>query len=217
MPGTLILVRHGASEYNLKNIFTGWLDAPLADKGRQEAHHAAKLLQDFHLDVAYTSKLSRAQDTLKIILEDLGQTDIPVHEDQALNERHYGDLQGKNKDEMREEVGEEQVHIWRRSYDVAPPNGESLMDTCERTIPYLKAHILPDVKDGKTVLVAAHGNSLRSVVKELEGLSGEQIVKVEIPTGVPHIYTFNDDMSVKDKQILHFDLSEEQDESHRVQ
>lgn len=217
MPGTLILVRHGASEYNLKNIFTGWLDAPLAEKGKEEAHQAAQQLQDFHFDMAFTSKLSRAQDTLKIILEDLEQTDIPVTEDEALNERHYGDLQGKNKDEMRQEVGEEQVHLWRRSYDVAPPNGESLKDTCDRTIPYLTEQILPEVKAGKTVLVAAHGNSLRSVVKHLENLGPDEIVKVEIPTGVPHLYSFDDDMQVKEKTILHFNLAEEDEESHKVQ
>lgn len=201
-PGKLILVRHGKSVYNKANIFTGWEDVPLAPEGEEEAHKAAKNLNGFQFDEAFTSKLMRAQNTLKIILEDLQQTDIPVNEDQALNERHYGDLQGKNKDKTREEFGEEQVHIWRRSYDVAPPNGESLKDTCERTIPYLTKNILPKVQQGETIIIAAHGNSLRSIVKELENLSPEEVVSVEITTGIPIVYEFDSEMKVSKKQIL---------------
>ena len=204
-PGKLVLIRHGKSEYNIQNVFTGWLDSPLAEEGKQEAHEAAKLLRDYHFDVAYTSDLSRAQDTLTILLEDLGQADIPVIQDQALNERHYGDLQGKNKDDMRREVGDQQVHLWRRSYDVAPPNGESLKDTCERTIPYLVQRILPDVAAGKEVIVSAHGNSLRSIVKELDRLNGDEIVRIEIPTGVPYVYEFDEEMKVRSKTILEED------------
>lgn len=215
--GTLILIRHGKSEFNLKKIFTGWMDAPLADQGKAEAHHAAENLKGIHFDMAFTSMLSRAQDTLQIILEDLDQTDIPIIKDEALNERHYGDLQGKNKDATKEEFGEEQVHIWRRSYDVPPPNGESLKDTCERTIPFLKEKILPEVAKGKTIIVAAHGNSLRSIVKELEKLSADEIVKVEIPTGVPHVYEFDKEMNLAKKSILHHDMKEEQEESAKVQ
>jgi 2,3-bisphosphoglycerate-dependent phosphoglycerate mutase len=215
--GTLVLIRHGKSEFNLKKIFTGWMDAPLADQGKAEAHHAAENLKGFHFDIAFTSALSRAQDTLQIVLEDLGQTKIPVIKDEALNERHYGDLQGKNKDATRKEFGEEQVHIWRRSYDVPPPNGESLKDTCERTIPYLTEKILPEVQAGKTVIVAAHGNSLRSIVKELEELNTDEIIKIEIPTGVPHVYEFDEEMKLAKKTILHHDMNEEKEESAKVQ
>lgn len=216
-PGTLILIRHGKSEFNLKKIFTGWMDAPLAEQGKKEAHHAAENLKGFVFDMAFTSALSRAQDTLQIILEDLGQTDIPVTKDEALNERHYGDLQGKNKDATKEEFGEEQVHIWRRSFDIPPPNGESLKDTCERTIPYLTEKILPEIQAGKNVVVAAHGNSLRSIVKHLEGLNQDEIVSIEIPTGVPHIYEFDDEMKLANKTILHHSLKEEAEESAQVQ
>jgi len=217
MPGTLVLIRHGASEYNLKKIFTGWLDAPLADQGKEEAHQAAKELKDFHFDIAFTSDLSRAQDTLSIILEDLNQTEIPVERNQALNERHYGDLQGLNKDDMRKKFGEEQVHQWRRSFDVAPPNGESLKDTCDRTLPYFKEHILTALESGKTIIVAAHGNSLRSIVMSLDQLTPEEIVSLEIPTGVPMVYQFDDTMQVSDKKILHYNIEEEKKETHSVQ
>lgn len=216
-PGKLVLVRHGLSEWNLKNIFTGWTDIPLAEKGKLEAHKAAEKLKDFKFDLAFTSVLSRAIDTLDIILHDIGQTDIPITKDQALNERHYGDLQGKNKDQMRKEVGEEQVHIWRRSYDVAPPNGESLKDTCERTIPYFEAKILPEIKAGKNVIVSAHGNSLRSVLMNLEDLAPDEIIKVNIPTGVPYVYEFDEDMKVINKTILNGDIPEATGEAEEVQ
>ncbi len=215
--GTLILIRHGKSEFNLKKIFSGWLDAPLADQGKEEAHHAAENLRGFHFDMAFTSELSRAQDTLEIVLDDLKQSEIPIIKDKALNERHYGDLQGKFRSDMQAKFGEEQVHIWRRSYDIAPPNGESLKDTYKRTVPYLTNTILPEVKAGKVVLVTAHGNSLRSIVKKLEALSDEQIVTVEIPTGVPHIYTFDENMNMAEKKILHHDLKEEQMDSAKIQ
>lgn len=217
MPGKLVFVRHGASEYNLKNIFTGWIDAPISDKGKEEAHKAAIELKEFVFDEAYTSKLSRASDTLKIILEDLGQSDIPLTNNEALNERHYGDLQGHNKDDIRKEFGEEQVHIWRRSFDIAPPGGESLKDTCMRTVPYFEEQILPKVKEGKNIIVAAHGNSLRSILMDLDKLSPEEILKTNIATGVPYVYTFDDDMKVIDKKILHHTEKEESLETHSVQ
>ncbi len=217
MPGTLVFVRHGASEYNLKNIFTGWIDAPISDKGKEEAHKAAEELKSFVFDEAYTSKLSRAADTLRIILSDLGQGTISITENEALNERHYGDLQGHNKDDIRQEFGEEQVHIWRRSFDIAPPGGESLKDTCMRTVPYFEEQILPKVKEGKNIIVAAHGNSLRSILMDLDKLSPEEILKTNIATGVPYVYTFDDDMNVIDKKILHHTEKEESLETHAVQ
>jgi len=217
MPGTLVLIRHGASEFNLKKIFTGWIDAPLAEQGKKEAHQAATELIDYEFDLAFTSLLSRAQDTLDILLGDLDQREIPTEKNEALNERHYGDLQGHNKDDMREKFGEEQVHLWRRSFDIAPPNGESLKDTCARTIPYFEDHILPKLKEGKNVIIAAHGNSLRSIVKDLDQLDENEIVKLEIPTGVPIVYNFDDTMKVSKKEILHYNLEEEKKESHKVQ
>lgn len=201
-PGKLVLVRHGASEWNLKDMFTGWVDVPLSPIGIEEAHRAAKRLKDYHFDVAFTSLLSRAINTLQIILEDTKQTKIPISKDLALNERHYGDLQGKSKEEMKEVFGEEVVQVWRRSFDVAPPSGESLKDTCERTIPYLKETIIPEVKKGKNVIVAAHGNSLRSIIMYLELLAPHEIVKVSIPTGVPYVYEFDEKMHVLKKTIL---------------
>ena len=201
-PGKLVLVRHGASEWNLKDMFTGWVDVPLSDQGKKEAHRAAEKLKDFHFDAAFTSILSRAIDTLKIILHDLGQENIPIAKDLALNERHYGDLQGLKKTEMKEIFGEDTVQVWRRSFDVAPPSGESLKDTCERTIPYFKEVILPEVKKGKTIIVAAHGNSLRGILMYLELLAPHEIVKVNIPTGVPYVYEFDSKMDVKKKTIL---------------
>jgi len=216
-PGKLVLVRHGASEWNIKNIFTGWTDIPLAEQGVAEAHEAGKKLMEFHFDLAFTSVLSRAIDTLDIILKEIEQTDIPITKDQALNERNYGDLQGNNKDEMRKKVGEEQVHLWRRSYDVAPPNGESLKDTCDRTIPYLSEKILPEVQNGKTVIVSAHGNSLRSVLMHLEKLSPEEIVQVNIPTGVPYVYEFDENMDMTKKTILNGSISTLSEQEREVQ
>lgn len=186
--GTLVLVRHGQSRWNLENRFTGWVDIPLTQEGEAEARRAGELLKGTTFDHAFTSALSRAQETLRIILETIGQTELPTDRDQALNERHYGDLQGLNKDETAQKFGKEQVHIWRRSYDVPPPNGESLKDTGKRTLPYYEAHIKPLVLAGKTILVVAHGNSLRSLVMVLENISEQEIPELNIPTGVPLRY-----------------------------
>lgn len=183
----LILVRHGQSLWNLENRFTGWVDVPLTEKGREEAMNAGVRLRGISIDVAYTSSLRRAQHTLDLILETI-PLDVPIIRDQALNERDYGDLAGLNKDDMRKKYGEEQVHIWRRSYDVAPPGGESLKDTRERTVPFFERAIMGDIRQGKDVLVAAHGNSNRSIVMALEKLTPEEILKVELPTGVPRVY-----------------------------
>jgi 2,3-bisphosphoglycerate-dependent phosphoglycerate mutase len=204
MSGTLILVRHGQSEWNLKNLFTGWRDPGLTEKGHEEAKAAGQKLKakGLKFDVAFTSVLSRAQVTLDHILDETDQTGLETIRDQALNERDYGDLSGLNKDDARAKWGEEQVHIWRRSYDTQPPGGESLRDTGARVWPYYMRMILPRVLRGETVLVAAHGNSLRSLVMALDGLSGEEIVKVEIGTGVPIIYRLNADSTVATKEIL---------------
>ena len=204
MSGTLILVRHGQSEWNLKNLFTGWRDPGLTEKGHEEAKAAGQKLKakGLKFDVAFTSVLSRAQVTLDHILDQTDQTGLETVRDQALNERDYGDLSGLNKDDARAKWGEEQVHIWRRSYDTPPPGGESLRDTGARVWPYSMRMILPRVLRGETVLVAAHGNSLRSLVMALDGLSGEEIVKVEIGTGVPIIYQLNADSTVATKEIL---------------
>ncbi|NPA53230.1 MAG: 2,3-diphosphoglycerate-dependent phosphoglycerate mutase [Aquificae bacterium] len=198
----LVLVRHGQSIWNLQNRFTGWIDVPLTEKGKEEAFKAGELLKDIRFDVAYTSNLSRAQETLRIILETIGLL-IPVIKDEALNERHYGALQGLNKDRAREKWGQEIVHLWRRSYDVPPPEGESLKDTAARTIPFLERAIMGDILDGRDVLVVAHGNSLRSIVMYLENLKPEEIVKVEIPTGTPIVYELNKLGKVVKKEIRH--------------
>jgi 2,3-bisphosphoglycerate-dependent phosphoglycerate mutase len=200
----LVLVRHGQSEWNLKNLFTGWRDVDLTEKGVAEAREAGRKLkaQGLTFDVAYTSALKRAQRTLSLALEEMGQSDIPVIKDLALNERDYGDLSGLNKDDARAKWGEEQVHIWRRSYDVPPPGGESLKDTLARTLPYYVTDILPRVLRGERVLVAAHGNSLRALVMVLEKLSPEQILEREIGTGVPIIYRLDADATVKSKLDL---------------
>lgn len=204
MERLLVLVRHGQSEWNLKNLFTGWKDPGLTDQGVAEAHKAGQQLRDLKLnfDLAFTSVLSRAQKTLGIILEELDQTGLETFKDQALNERDYGDLTGMNKDEAREKFGEEQVHIWRRSYDIPPPGGESLKMTAERVLPYYKAEILPRVLSGKRTIVAAHGNSLRSLIMELEGLSPEEILKRELGTGTPIIYRLDEDGKVISVQDL---------------
>jgi 2,3-bisphosphoglycerate-dependent phosphoglycerate mutase len=199
----LVLVRHGQSEWNLKNLFTGWRDVDLTEKGVAEAREAGRKLkaQGLKFDVAYTSVLKRAQRTLNLMLEEMGET-IPIIKDLALNERDYGDLSGLNKDDARAKWGEEQVHIWRRSYDIAPPGGESLKDTLARTLPYYVTEILPRVLRGERVLVAAHGNSLRALVMVLEKLSPEQILQREIGTGVPIIYRLDADATVKSKLDL---------------
>jgi 2,3-bisphosphoglycerate-dependent phosphoglycerate mutase len=200
----LVLVRHGQSEWNLKNLFTGWRDVDLTEKGVTEAREAGRKLkaQGLTFDVAYTSVLKRAQRTLDLMLEEMGQSSIPIIKDLALNERDYGDLSGLNKDDARAKWGEEQVHIWRRSYDIAPPGGESLKDTLARTLPYYVTEILPRVLRGERVLVAAHGNSLRALVMVLEKLSPEQILQREIGTGVPIIYRLDADSTVKSKLDL---------------
>ncbi|WP_028034565.1 2,3-bisphosphoglycerate-dependent phosphoglycerate mutase [Chelativorans sp. J32] len=204
MSGTLILVRHGQSEWNLKNLFTGWRDPGLTELGHEEAKSAGRKIKERGLrpDIAFTSALSRAQVTNDHILEVLGISALETIRDQALNERDYGDLSGLNKDDARQKWGEEQVHIWRRSYDVPPPGGESLRDTGARVWPYYLRMILPQVLRGKTVLVSAHGNSLRSLVMVLDGLSGEEVVKVELATGVPIVYRLNPDSTVASKEIL---------------
>jgi 2,3-bisphosphoglycerate-dependent phosphoglycerate mutase len=186
--GTLILIRHGQSQWNLENRFTGWVDVPVTEKGAAEAARAAGELKPFRFDAAFVSELKRAQQTLDIILKETGQTAVPVRRDKALNERHYGDLQGLDKAETARKYGDEQVHIWRRSYDVKPPGGESLKDTAERTLPYFRREILPLAAAGKTVLVSAHGNSLRAILMDLERLTPEQIMKVNIGTCEPIVF-----------------------------
>jgi 2,3-bisphosphoglycerate-dependent phosphoglycerate mutase len=197
----LVLVRHGQSEWNLKNLFTGWKDPDLTELGMSEAKDAGRKLkaQGFVFDIAFTSVLIRAQHTLDLALKELGQTGIPVRTDQALNERDYGDLSGLNKDDARKKWGEDQVLIWRRSYDVPPPGGESLKDTLARTLPYFVQEILPCVLRGESTLVSAHGNSLRALVMVLEKLSPEQILKCELATGAPVIYRLNADATVASK------------------
>jgi 2,3-bisphosphoglycerate-dependent phosphoglycerate mutase len=198
----LVLIRHGESQWNLENRFTGWIDVPLTEKGRAEARRAGERVRHIHFDKVYTSVLQRATETLDIVLDILGQRGLPVFYDAALNERHYGDLQGLNKAETAEKFGKAQVHLWRRSYDVAPPGGESLKDTAARTLPYFEQHILPDVRDGKNVLVVAHGNSLRSIVMQLDQLTREQVLELNIATGVPIVYDFSPDLKIRSKQIL---------------
>lgn len=224
--GTMVLVRHGQSQWNLENRFTGWVDVPLSIKGREEAISAGKKLKDMRFDTIYVSHLLRAIQTLHYILLELSDARIPIvyHEEKRIHdwehysgdrdkeipiyqsvdlaERYYGDLQGFNKAETMKKYGDEQVHLWRRSYDINPPNGESLKDTCERTIPYYQNHILPQVKTGKNVLIVAHGNSLRSITKYVENISDRDIPNVEIPTGVPIVYTFDPEMKLKNKVLL---------------
>jgi 2,3-bisphosphoglycerate-dependent phosphoglycerate mutase len=223
---TMVLVRHGQSQWNLENRFTGWMDIPLSMKGSQEATSAGKKLRNMRFDTIYISHLLRAIQTLHYILLELQDKRIPIiyHEEQRIHnwehyigdrnneipiyqsvdlaERYYGDLQGLNKAETMKKYGENQVHLWRRSYDVNPPNGESLKDTCERTIPYYKNHILPELQAGKTILIVAHGNSLRSIIKYVENISDKDIPNVEIPTGVPIIYTFDSQMTLQKKVLL---------------
>ena len=200
----LVLVRHGQSDWNLKNLFTGWRDVDLTEKGVAEAREAGRKLkaQGIKFDVAFTSVLKRAQRTLDLMLTELGQTTIPVFKDQALNERDYGDLVGLNKDDARKKWGEEQVHIWRRSYDVAPPGGESLRDTAARVLPYYIREILPRVLRGDRVLVSAHGNSLRALVMVLDKHTPETITKLNLETGIPMIYRLNANSTVASKLDL---------------
>lgn len=189
----LVLLRHGQSTWNLENKFTGWVDVDLTPQGEAEAEEAGKkiALAGIHIDQAFTSVLKRAIETLELCLHAAGQTGIPVEYDQALNERHYGDLQGLNKAETAEKFGEAQVKLWRRSYSVRPPNGESLEDTSKRTLPYFEAKIIPALKAGKSVLISAHGNSLRAIVMRLDSLSEEEVLALNIPNGVPIVYDFD--------------------------
>jgi len=204
MDNVLVLVRHGESEWNKLNVFTGWRDVDLSETGVAEARRAGVALkaEGFRFDVAFTSALKRAQRTLDLILEEIGQTGLVTHKDQALNERDYGDLAGLNKDDARKRWGDEQVHIWRRSYDIQPPGGESLKDTAARVLPYYDSRILPEVKAGKNVIVAAHGNSLRALVMRLDKLSQDEVLKLNLATGVPMIYRLNADGSVAEKRDL---------------
>jgi 2,3-bisphosphoglycerate-dependent phosphoglycerate mutase len=204
MDRLLVLVRHGQSEWNLKNLFTGWRDVGLTEKGVAEARAAGQALKaaGLQFDVAYTSALTRAQETLRIMLEELGQPALQTIRDAALNERDYGELTGLNKDDARARFGEEQVHIWRRSFDVPPPGGESLKDTAARTLPYFHREILPRVTAGERVLVAAHGNSLRSIIMDVEGLTGDEIVVRELATGAPIIYRLDAEGRIAEKRDL---------------
>ncbi len=192
---TLIIIRHGQSVWNKENRFTGWVDVELAEKGIEEAKNAGLKIKGYDLDIAFTSVLKRAQETLKLAMETAGIS-LPITEDQALNERMYGDLQGLNKAETAKKFGDEQVHIWRRSFDIAPPNGESLKDTANRVIPYFEKTIAPLLKNGKNILIVAHGNSLRALIMHLEHLTPEEILQVEIPTGSPIVYDLDSNLKV---------------------
>ncbi|MFZ4622061.1 MAG: 2,3-bisphosphoglycerate-dependent phosphoglycerate mutase [Bacteroidota bacterium] len=208
----LILIRHGESQWNLENRFTGWVDVPLSPKGEQEAKAAGEKLKSYKFDKAFTSKLQRANNTLNFILQASGQTNIPTEFDIALNERHYGALQGLNKAETAQKYGDEQVKIWRRSYDVPPPKektdmnpegtSESLKDTAARTLPYWEKNIMPEIKNGKNIIVAAHGNSLRSIVMHLDNLTKEQVLELNIPTGAPLLYVFDSNGTIVEKKYL---------------
>jgi 2,3-bisphosphoglycerate-dependent phosphoglycerate mutase len=208
----LILLRHGESQWNLENRFTGWVDIPLSPKGEQEAHQAGEKLKRYKFVKAYTSVLKRAIDTLNIVLKIIGQEKIPIEYDKALNERHYGALQGRNKAEIGKIYGEQQLKIWRRSYDVPPPKdvtdlnpdgiSESLKNTAERTLPYFEGKILPDVLAGKDIIVAAHGNSLRSIVMKLDELSREEVLELNIPTGVPLLYIYDKNGAILERRYL---------------
>jgi 2,3-bisphosphoglycerate-dependent phosphoglycerate mutase len=197
----LVLVRHGQSQWNLLNKWTGWTDVELSEQGREEARKAAELLKDISLHRAHTSDLRRAQETLEIILKELGNPSIPTKRSKAIKERHYGDLTGMNKAEAKKKFGDEKFKLYRRSWDIAPPNGESLKETAERAIPYFESEILSDLKAGHNVIVAAHGNSLRAIVKHLEDISDEEIPNLEIGTGVIHIYEIDEEGKVLNKEI----------------
>ncbi|MGA2794284.1 MAG: 2,3-bisphosphoglycerate-dependent phosphoglycerate mutase [Roseiarcus sp.] len=200
----LVLLRHGQSDWNLKNLFTGWKDIDLSPQGVEEARAAGRRLKAHGLsfDLAFTSALVRAQHTLKLVLDELGQPNLPTASDQALNERDYGELSGLNKDDARRRWGVDQVQIWRRSYDVAPPGGESLKDTVARALPYYCQHILPAVLSGRRVLVSAHGNSLRALVMVLDRMTPKTIPSLELATGVPLVYRLNGDSTVESKVVL---------------
>jgi len=200
----LVLVRHGQSEWNEENLFTGWRDPDLTAQGVDEARRAGEALkaQGMTFDLGFTSLLQRAQKTCALLLEHQGQTDLPVTRHEELNERDYGDLSGLNKDDAREKWGEEQVHIWRRSFDIPPPGGESLKDTADRVLPFFNNEIMPLIKQEKDILIAAHGNSLRALVMQLDGLGAEEIIGVNIGTGEPYCYEMNTDGTVADKRII---------------
>lgn len=208
----LVLVRHGESQWNLENRFTGWVDVPLSPRGEEEARRAGEKLKSFTFDKAYTSVLQRAIKTLEIILDVIGQKNIPVERSQALNERHYGALQGLNKAEVGKQYGEEQLKLWRRSYDIPPPKektdlnpdgiSESLKDTAARTLPYFESTILRDIKEGKNVIVAAHGNSLRSIVMKLDALTKEEVLELNIPTAAPLLYVYDGNGTIVERRYL---------------
>ena len=198
----LVLIRHGESQWNLENRFTGWVDVPLSPKGIEEAKAAGKKLAGVTFDRAFSSVLARANETLRLVLEGIGQTGIPIEKDKALNERMYGELQGLNKAETAKKFGDEQVKIWRRSYDVRPPGGESLKDTAERVLPYYDSRIKPYVLKGETILIAAHGNSLRALVMQLEQLTREQVLELNIPTGAPLLYELDNNGKVLSHRYL---------------
>lgn len=198
----LVLLRHGESQWNLENRFTGWVDVPLSQKGVEEAKQAGEKLRGFTFHRAFTSVLMRANETLRIVLETIGQTQIPIEKDKALNERMYGELQGLNKAETAQKYGDAQVKIWRRSYDVRPPGGESLKDTAERALPYYEAMIKPYLLKGETIIIAAHGNSLRALVMQLDQLSKEAVLELNIPTGVPLLYELDESGKVLSHRYL---------------
>ena len=198
----LVLLRHGESQWNLENRFTGWVDVPLTPRGIQEAKNAGDKLRGFTFDRAFTSVLARANETLRLALEAIGQSDLPVVKDKALNERMYGELQGLNKAETAKKYGEAQVKIWRRSYDIPPPGGESLKDTAERVLPYYEQAIKPYLLKGETILIAAHGNSQRALTMELEQLSREQVFELNIPTGAPVLYELDETGKVVSHRYL---------------
>jgi len=200
--GTLVLLRHGESQWNLENRFTGWVDVPLSPKGEEEARLAGEKLKRYRFDRAFTSVLMRANETLRIVLETIGQTAIPIEKDQALNERMYGELQGLNKAETAQKYGDQQVKLWRRSYDIRPPGGESLKDTAERVLPYYERRIRPAILAGDNIIIAAHGNSLRALVMHLDRLSKEQVLELNIPTGVPLLYQFGQNEQVLEHRYL---------------
>jgi 2,3-bisphosphoglycerate-dependent phosphoglycerate mutase len=201
---SLVLVRHGQSQWNKKNLFTGWKDPDLTEKGVKEAIEAGLALKDsgYKFDIMFTSVLLRAKRTGKLILEQMGQEDLKTFENEALNERNYGDLAGLNKDDARKKWGEDQVHKWRRSFDIAPPGGESLKMTAERVLPYFEEKILPLLKENLEIIVAAHGNSLRALVMQLDKLNSDDVVKLEIPTGMPICYSINGRGQVENKVLM---------------
>ncbi len=202
MTGVLMLVRHGQSLWNLENRFTGWMDVPLTAEGMAEARKAGQRLKGYRFDRAFTSALKRAQETLQIILQELGQTNIQIVSDWALNERHYGTLQGFNKAEAAEKIGNDLVYAWRRSFDVRPPGGESLKDTLDRVLPYYQIHVEPYVKAGETVLLVAHANTLRALVTELDHIPAKDVPDLVIPTGTPRRYLIDEKGNVIERDYL---------------